>query len=321
MKKAVFSRVALTIVLALAVSIVMPVPLMAQGSPPGANYNGVDQSLAVIPTSGANGMTFEYYIIVENDPAPPSPPGLISADAANITVTFFPPGADGNPVSTGVVIDTIPYLAVGDVLSYNSTNSSALSVVLNVNPGVTVARASSNIYGDLLTEEGDTVDDTKDMSVTVRWPDIDIEKYVSVNGVDWFDADDPTGPTTTPGADIWFKVEVCNNGTTPLNSIVINDTDFTFTGVTASLAVGECDESDVLVTTAVVGQHYNLATVKADAEGIPVSDEDPAHYITWSEVGGTALPVDKFRLVAPWAVLLGCAAVVALIVLRKRREA
>jgi len=39
------------------------------------------------------------------------------------------------------------------------------------------------------------------------------------------------------------------------------------------------------------------------------------------EVGGDASLVDKVRLVAPWAGLLVCAAVVTLLVLRKRRHA
>jgi hypothetical protein len=39
------------------------------------------------------------------------------------------------------------------------------------------------------------------------------------------------------------------------------------------------------------------------------------------EVGGTASLVNKVQLVAPWAVLLGCAGVAALAVLRKRRQA
>jgi len=38
-------------------------------------------------------------------------------------------------------------------------------------------------------------------------------------------------------------------------------------------------------------------------------------------VGGTALPVSKLGLLAPWAVLLGCAGVVTLLMLRRRRQA
>jgi len=39
------------------------------------------------------------------------------------------------------------------------------------------------------------------------------------------------------------------------------------------------------------------------------------------EVGGTASLVNKVRLVAPWAGLLACAGIVALLMLRRRREA
>ena len=39
------------------------------------------------------------------------------------------------------------------------------------------------------------------------------------------------------------------------------------------------------------------------------------------EVGGTALPVNKLGLLAPWAVLAGCAGIVTLLMLRKRRHA
>jgi hypothetical protein len=43
--------------------------------------------------------------------------------------------------------------------------------------------------------------------------------------------------------------------------------------------------------------------------------------VTGHEVGGTASLVNKVWLVAPWAVLLGCAGIAALLVLRKRRQA
>jgi uncharacterized repeat protein (TIGR01451 family) len=39
------------------------------------------------------------------------------------------------------------------------------------------------------------------------------------------------------------------------------------------------------------------------------------------EVGGTASLVNKVQLIAPWAGLLGCAAIVALVMLRRRRQA
>ena len=51
--------------------------------------------------------------------------------------------------------------------------------------------------------------------------------------------------------------------------------------------------------------------------------EDSLNYCYGVEppVGGIAFPVDRFELLAPWAVLLGCAALVTLLVLRRRRQA
>ena len=157
--------------------------------------------------------------------------------------------------------------------------------------------------------------------INIIHPDIDIEKYVSVDGgITWEDADTSPGPTAL-GNSVSFRVVVCNNGTDDLTNVVVNDTDFTFTGVATSLAAGECDNSTILIVPAVAGQHYDLANVTAWAGRVQVYDEDPAYYRTLPEVGGTALPVNKLRLLAPWAVLLGCAGVATLLMLRKRRQA
>ena len=73
--------------------------------------------------------------------------------------------------------------------------------------------------------------------------------------------------------------------------------------------------------TAIAGLYSNTGTATGYFDGFPVSATDPSYYTTSHEVGGTAFPVDKLKLLAPWAVLLACAGVVALLVLRKRREA
>ena len=108
---------------------------------------------------------------------------------------------------------------------------------------------------------------------------IDIEKYVSVDGgITWVDADMAPGPNATVPGNVRFKVVVTNAGNVPLTGIMVNDTDFTFTGVATSLAVGASDESDVLVVPAVVGQHENLATVVGYYNQESVTDQDYAHY-------------------------------------------
>ena len=48
---------------------------------------------------------------------------------------------------------------------------------------------------------------------------------------------------------------------------------------------------------------------------------DKSSVVIGREVGGTASLVNKVRLVAPWVVLLGCAGIAALVMLRRRRQA
>ena len=171
--------------------------------------------------------------------------------------------------------------------------------------------------------EGPNVFDEDPAYYTGLTSGIDIEKYVSVDGgVTWLDADSPPGPSAVVGNNVKFKVTVCNNGTTDLTNILVNDTDFTFTGVATSLIAGACDDSDILTVAAVAGQQYDLADVTGTPPAGPdVTDEDPAYYRTSSEVGGTALPVNKWTLLAPWAVLAGFLGVLTFVMLRKRRQA
>jgi hypothetical protein len=54
----------------------------------------------------------------------------------------------------------------------------------------------------------------------------------------------------------------------------------------------------------------------------PFSEQiEKSSLVIGQEVGGTASLVNKLGLLAPWAVLLACAAAVTLLVLRKRRQA
>jgi uncharacterized repeat protein (TIGR01451 family) len=54
----------------------------------------------------------------------------------------------------------------------------------------------------------------------------------------------------------------------------------------------------------------------------PFSEEiEKSSVVIGREVGGTASLVNKVGLVAPWAVLLACAGIVALVIFRRRRQA
>jgi hypothetical protein len=112
-------------------------------------------------------------------------------------------------------------------------------------------------------------------------PAIDIEKYVSVDGgTTWLDADAATGPIISYPNTVKFKVVVTNTGNVPLTGVAVTDTDFTFAGVVTSLAVGASDESDVLTTAAILGQHSNTADVEGYFDTTKVTDSDMAHYLS-----------------------------------------
>jgi uncharacterized repeat protein (TIGR01451 family) len=77
-------------------------------------------------------------------------------------------------------------------------------------------------------------------------------------------------------------------------------------------------ETGTVVNTFHASGHQIPLTGGEDAFNLLVEKSSLVH---GREVGGTALPVNKLGLLAPWAVLLGCAGVVTLLVLRKRRQA
>jgi hypothetical protein len=161
-------------------------------------------------------------------------------------------------------------------------------------------------------------------SSTVIDPAIHIEK--STNGQD---ADSPTGPYIAVGGPVTWEYVITNPGDSPLSNIIVTDSE---AGVTPVYVSGD-DGDNILQTTetwiyqasgtAVAGQYANTGTVTGTPlVGPDVSDDDPSHYTsTPHEVGGAAFPVDKLKLLAPWAVLLGCAGIVTLFMLRKRRQA
>ena len=77
-------------------------------------------------------------------------------------------------------------------------------------------------------------------------------------------------------------------------------------------------EAGPVVNTFHASGHQIPLTGGEDAFNLLVEKSSLVH---GREVGGTASLVNKVQLVAPWAVLLACAAVVTLLVLRKRRHA
>jgi uncharacterized repeat protein (TIGR01451 family) len=257
------------VMLAMLASLVVPFAASAQGgnaSPPGANANGLNMNLAVIPTLAHNGDTLGYYITISNNPA--IVPGLISADATNIVVTFSAPDATGIP-GAPVTIATIPSLLVGESVSFNPGNTPALSVVLSVNPGVTVAFGGAHFSAELLTDPVSVATDTKDIPTNVIPPPcIDVTKTAN--------------PTTSKAGDtVTYTIQVCNCGNTTLTNVTVDD--LLLGNLSASyadtLAPSACESHNFPRTVLATDPDPVVNTVTAcgqDALALQVCDEDSA---------------------------------------------
>ncbi|NNF64782.1 MAG: hypothetical protein HKN07_11050, partial [Acidimicrobiia bacterium] len=123
-------------------------------------------------------------------------------------------------------------------------------------------------FDELGTSVSDS--DIANVDVDLIEPDIDIEKFVSVDDkATWHDADSATGPEAVIGSDVHFRFEVTNTGDTELTDISLTDTDFDTSScvIPATLAVGGSFDCEIGPFAGISGQHTNTATVTASGPG------------------------------------------------------
>jgi hypothetical protein len=168
----------------------------------------------------------------------------------------------------------------------------------------------------------DFTEDTLDGTIS---PAIDVEKLVSKDNVNFYDADTAGAALgVNPGDSVYFKYIVTNTGNVTLTNITLSDDTHDVSGITKTdpLALDASFNGTIGPITALSGLQTDIATATGDLDGFTVQDTDPANYSSMPDVGGDAFLVNKWGLMAPWAVLLlGCAGIVTLLVLRKRRQA
>jgi hypothetical protein len=138
---------AIVTVLALVITIIDNPVLAAcfPPSPPGANSNDLSIQLNVVPNLTYNGAMVGYYISVSNQENPD--PLLISADARDIVVKFYPPDANGLPVATPTYTSAPFDLAANGPI----VNLPVQNVTLALDPGVIVAVGKATFDGGLAT--------------------------------------------------------------------------------------------------------------------------------------------------------------------------
>jgi hypothetical protein len=259
-------------------ALVLPVVMAVPGPVMAAEISMNKSVVPAAPNIYKVGDTIDYDLSVTNTHA-----------SVNMTIDIYDIEPGGSPTVLLEDDITILPLATWDYYTVNGDYYKYVVDQADIIPSTGVSPPTSWRVVNTLHAYGWQGYDEVNISVTmtsfIEDPDIDIEKYVSVDGgTTWLDADTAAaGPYTTVGSDVKFKVVVTNTGGTNLVNVAVSDTDFTFTGVATSLAVGAYDESDVLTVSGVAGQHYDLATVTGDfytgaTFRETVSDNDPAYY-------------------------------------------
>ncbi len=129
-----------------------------------------------------------------------------------------------------------------------------------------------------------------------------MEKFISINGVTWQDADALPGPTVPLAAQISFRFVVTNTGTVPLTNLTLTDTVYTLTNCTvpATLDPGSFFECSLGPLPVEAGQHTNTAVATGLYQTESVTNSDGANYF-----GGDrpAIDIEKYVMSdgATWA--------------------
>ena len=117
-------------------------------------------------------------------------------------------------------------------------------------------------------------------------PQIDIEKYVSSNQADWYDADVPPGLYVPLGQNVYFKFVVTNTGNVSLTSVTVLDSEYGSICSIETLEVSSSQTCSIGPYQAPAGMHKNTAAVEGQYDGTTVTDEDDASYETIYEKSG-----------------------------------
>lgn len=141
-------------------------------------------------------------------------------------------------------------------------------------------------YATVTTNETGPLTDFEGVTV-IYDAQIDLTKYVSVDqGITWFDANTPTGPTLSSAAGVnpLFKYSALNNGTVTLQDVTLTDAAYDLNGGEAGtawhwsdLAPGSTAEF-IFEAPFMQGQNSGDAVVTATAL-TPVIDIDNAYYL------------------------------------------
>jgi hypothetical protein len=272
----------LVLVVTLALSLVMPLPALAQPPLSGnvdSDFTG--SGVLIIPDPvGDVGM-------------PGTPPGVSGWDMGNLTL-FYDEYTD--TMYVGINVQTILGDADGD------GNPSVTSTYLGGLHGTDVpdlgGTESAAVYFDL--DQDGTWDVIAGISGITDYSGFDVRRFSGL---------------FNPPNNFGSQLPSPHKGSISPNPDALHP-DLEFTIINWSKLPDDLDLAD-----GSPGFCVGAFLGSFEDDGIGEDTLDRYCYSVAPPVGGTAFPVDKLGLLAPWAILLGCAGIVTLFVIRKRRQA
>ena len=170
---------------------------LADISPPGCTANVFSVDVGKNKTQVVSGDTVTYTVNVENE-------GANGCDVNEVTLDFFCPASDGLPAATPTYNDFVANQSY-DVGTLPTLVGEFDCVMPTFNQGVAFAQAEVSGTGNLrdaVNPDPQTI--SKTVSVAVLGCDVQIDKQISCDGINWTDslnaAGDPQyAPDGTPG--------------------------------------------------------------------------------------------------------------------------
>jgi len=179
------------------------------------------------------------------------------------------------------------------------TKTDPLAPLASFNDTIGPIAALSGLQTDVATATGDwggfTLVDTDPANYFSSGPSIHVEKLVSKDNVNFFDADNSTSALNVKTGDsIYFKYIVTNTGNVALNNITLSDSVHDVSGITKTdpLAPLASFQGVIGPITALSGLQTDVANATGDWGAVTVQDTDPANYL------GGAPSIDVEKLVS-----------------------
>ena len=235
-----------------------------------ANYTGVAAAPAITVqklVSPDGGITFDDANI---------PPGPSIPQGTNPIFRFIVTNTGNVPLSSVTLTDSV----LGPIVIPTTTLAVGQSFTVDVT-GTWATGLHTNTATTTGSYNATTVTDTDDANYTgiPATPAITVVKYVSPdNGLSFFDADVPPGPSIMQGTNPIFRYVVTNTGNTTLTNISLSDSVLGSIAIPfTTLAAGGSFTVDATGAWA-AGQRTNLATVTGAYGAVTVTGTNPANY-------------------------------------------